>query len=151
MAVGGNGRLDEVLAAIKKLADGRLCATGPMEYAIAAALNGDRSHQEVFRAALRQRAELTTRRLNAIDGITAVAPAAAFYSMPRVALPPGTTDADYVLALLRATGVLCVYGSGFGTRPEDGFFRVVFLAPPDELSQIYDDIAEFTRTFLTPG
>ena len=40
------------------------------------------------------------------------------------------TDEDYVLALLRATGVLCVYGSGFGTRPEDGFFRVVFLASP---------------------
>ena len=53
--------------------------------------------------------------------------------MPKVALPPGVTDEDYVLALLRATGVLCVYGSGFGTKPEDGFFRVVFLASPAEL------------------
>jgi alanine-synthesizing transaminase len=148
MAVGRSERLDDVLAAIRKLADGRLCATGPMEYAIVAALTGDRSHQETFRAALRVRGDLTTARLNAIDGITAVAPTAAFYSMPRVALPPGTTDADYVLALLRATGVLCVYGSGFGTRPEDGFFRVVFLASPDELSAIYDDIGEFTKTFL---
>jgi alanine-synthesizing transaminase len=148
MAVGGDARLDEVLGAIKKLADGRLCATGPMEYAIAAALNGDRSHQQEFRDALRVRAELTTRRLNAIDGITAVAPSAAFYSMPKVDLPPGKTDADYVLGLLRATGVLCVYGSGFGTRPEDGFFRVVFLASPEELSSIYDDMAEFTREFL---
>ena len=68
--------------------------------------------------------------------------------MPRVALPPGKTDADYVLGLLRATGVLCVYGSGFGTRPEDGFFRIVFLASPEELSGIYDDIAAFTKTFL---
>ena len=68
--------------------------------------------------------------------------------MPRVALPPGKTDADYVLGLLRATGILCVYGSGFGTRPEDGFFRIVFLASPEELSGIYDDIAEFTGTFL---
>jgi alanine-synthesizing transaminase len=148
MAVGGDARLDEVLEAIKKLADGRLCATGPMEYAIVAALTGDRSHQQEFRDALRVRAELTTRRLNAIDGITAVAPSAAFYSMPRVDLPPGKTDADYVLGLLRATGVLCVYGSGFGTRPEDGFFRVVFLASPEELSSIFDDLAEFTRAFL---
>ncbi len=69
--------------------------------------------------------------------------------MPRVALPPGVTDADYVLALLRATGVLCVYGSGFGTAPQDGFFRVVFLAPPRELSEIYDAIAQFTEQFLT--
>jgi alanine-synthesizing transaminase len=149
MAVGGDPRLDDVLGAVKKLADGRLCATGPMEYAITAALNGDRSHQAEFRKELRVRAELTTERLNAIDGISAVAPSAAFYSMPRVALPPGKTDEDYVLGLLRATGILCVYGSGFGTRPEDGFFRVVFLASPAELSAIYDDIAEFTKTFLS--
>ena len=148
MAMGRTDRLDDVLDGVKKLADGRLCSTGPMEHAIVAALDGDRSHQETFRAALRERAELTTRRLNAMPGMRAVPPAAAFYSMPQVALPPGVTDQDYVLALLRETGVLCVYGSGFGTKPEDGFFRVVFLAPPDELSSIYDDIADFTRTFL---
>ena len=149
MAVGRSERLDDVLSAVKKLADGRLCTTGPMEHAIVAALDGDRSHQESFRKALRERAELTTRRLNAIDGITAVPPTAAFYSMPKVSLPPGVTDQDYVLALLRATGVLCVYGSGFGTRPEDGFFRVVFLASPRELGEIYDAIADFTRDFLS--
>jgi alanine-synthesizing transaminase len=148
LAVGGGPRLDDVVGAIKKLADGRLCATGPMEYAIVAALNGDRSHQHAFRTALRTRAELTTSRLNAIEGINVVAPTAAFYAMPRVALPRGKTDADFVLALLRATGILCVYGSGFGTKPEDGFFRIVFLASPDELSAIYDDIAAFSREFL---
>ena len=58
------------------------------------------------------------------------------------------TDEDYVLGLLRATGVLCVYGSGFGTAPADGFFRVVFLASPAELSEIYGLIADFTRDFL---
>lgn len=148
MAVGRTPRLDEVLAGVKKLADGRLCATGPTEYAIPAALNGDRSHEAGFRAALRERAALTVSRLNAIDGIHTVAPTAAFYAMPRVTLPPGVTDEDYVLALLRATGVLCVYGSGFGTKPEDGFFRVVFLAPLPELSDIYDLMGDFTRDFL---
>ena len=148
VAVGGTGRLDEVLTAIKKLADGRLCSTGPMQHAVVAALTGDRSHQTAFRAALRERGELTTRRLNAIEGMTAVAPSAAFYSMPRVSLPPGKTDEDYVLGLLRASGVLCVYGSGFGTDPRDGFFRVVFLASPPELDSIFDDMASFTRRFV---
>ena len=148
MAVGSTPRLDEVLAGVKKLADGRLCSTGPMEFAIPAALNGDRSHEAGFRAALRERADLTVSRLNAIPGMHTVAPAAAFYAMPQVTLPRGVTDEDYVLALLRATGVLCVYGSGFGTNPEDGFFRVVFLADPAELAGIYDLIAEFTRDFL---
>lgn len=148
LAAARTERLDDVLAGIKKLADGRLCCTGPMEHAVVAALTGDRTHQAAFRAALRERGELTTRRLNAIEGITAVAPSAAFYSMPRVKLPPGKTDEDYVLGLLRATGVLCVYGSGFGTDPQDGFFRVVFLASPSELEQIFDDIAAFTGEFL---
>jgi alanine-synthesizing transaminase len=53
-----------------------------------------------------------------------------------------------VLALLRATGVLCVYGSGFGAKPEDGYFRIVFLASPAELDEIYGLIADFTGEFL---
>jgi alanine-synthesizing transaminase len=148
MAVGSTPRLDGALRAIKKLADGRLCSPAPMQYAVTAALTGDRSHQEVFRHELRARATLTTERLNAIDGMRCVQPRGAFYAMPQVSLPPGSSDADYVLGLLRATGILCVYGSGFGTRPEDGFFRVVFLAPPAELGAIYDDIAGFTREYL---
>jgi alanine-synthesizing transaminase len=148
MAVGSTPRLDGLLAAIKKLADGRLCSPGPMQYAVVAALTGDRSHQASFRQELQARATLTTSRLNEIEGITCVAPKGAFYAMPRVALPPGRSDADYVRALLRSTGILCVYGSGFGTDPADGFFRVVFLAPPEELGHIYDDIAAFTEEFL---
>jgi len=148
MAVGTSPRLADVLAAVLKLADGRLCATVPMQFAITAALRGDRSHQVAFRQALRERAALTVSRLNAIPGMSCVAPTGAFYAMPKIDLPPGRTDEDYVLALLREAGVLCVYGSGFGTKPEDGFFRVVFLASPEELAAIYDTMAEFTRAYL---
>lgn len=148
LAVGRNPRLDDLLAAMKKLADGRLCSNGPTQHAIRPALLGDRSHQVAFRAALRERAELTTRMLNAIPGMSCVPPTAAFYAMPKVDLPPGRTDEEYIIGLLRATGVLCVYGSGFGTRPEDGFFRLVFLASPDELTDIFEKIAGFTRDFL---
>jgi alanine-synthesizing transaminase len=148
LAVGRSPRLDDLLAAMKKLADGRLCSNGPTQYAIAPALLGDRSHQDSFRQALRVRAELTARAFNAIPGMSCVAPAAAFYAMPKVELPPGVTDEQFIVGLLRATGVLCVYGSGFGTRPEDGFFRVVFLASPDELAGIFRDIEGYTREFL---
>ena len=148
MAVGKTPRLDSALAAIKKLADGRLCSPGPMQYGVVAALTGDRSHQATFRHELRARAELTATRLNAIPGMSCVAPQGAFYAMPRVELPDGRSDEDYVLALLRETGILCVYGSGFGTDPNDGFFRVVFLASLDALGSIYDDITAFTRTYL---
>ena len=148
MACGRSPRLNDVLSAVKKLADGRLCSTVPMQYAIAGALNGDRSHQPEFRKALKARADLTMSRLSAMPGVTCVAPTAAFYAMPRIALPPGRTDEDYVKALLHATGVLCVYGSGFGLPAEEGFLRIVFLAPLDELTEIYNLMAAFTAQYL---
>ena len=128
MAVAPTPRLNDALAAIKKLADGRLCSPGPMQYAIEAALRGDRSHQKAFNAALELRARLTADRMNAIPGMRCVMPRGAFYAMPQVSLPPGKTDEDFVLGLLRETGVLVVYGSGFGADPKDGAFRIVFLA-----------------------
>ena len=146
---GPSERLDDTLAAIKKLADGRLCANGPMQHGIVAALRGDRSHQAAFRAALRARADLTASRLNAIPGVSCAPPAAAFYAMPKIELPEGRTDEEYVLGLLRAPGVLCVYGSGFGLPAHEGFLRIVFLASPQELSGVYDAMAEFTGEFLS--
>ena len=148
MGIGRSPRLNMVVKAVAKLADGRLCSTLPMQYAITAALTGDRSHQVSFRAALKERAALTTDMLNAIPGVTSVAPTAGFYAMPRIALPKGRSDEDYVLALLRETGVLCVYGSGFGTAPEDGYMRVVFLASPEELRTTYGLMADFTKHYL---
>lgn len=148
MGIGRSPRLDDVVAAVAKLADGRLCSTVPMQFAVADALGGDRSHQVSFRAALKERATITAERLNAIPGVSCVTPTAGFYAMPKVTLPPGRTDEEYVLALLRATGVLCVYGSGFSMPAGDGFMRVVFLASPDDLREIYQLVADFTREYL---
>ena len=148
MAIGRSPRLDDVAAAVKKLADGRLCGTLPMQYAVEPALAGDRSHQVSFRKALKARADFTVDRLRGMPGVTCVAPTAAFYAMPRVALPPGRTDVDYVKALLHATGVLCVHGSGFGLPAEQGFLRIVFLASLEELGEIFDLMAAFTRDYL---
>jgi alanine-synthesizing transaminase len=147
MAIGRTPRLDDVAAAVRKLADGRLCSTVPMQYAVTAALTGDKSHQLSFRAALKARATLTGDSLRAMPGVTCMTPTAGFYAMPRVALPPGKTDEDYVLGLLRATGVLCVYGSGFGLPASEGYLRIVFLASLDELKAVYQLMADFTADF----
>jgi len=148
LVVSPTPRLDPVLAAIRKLADGRLCSPGPMQYAVSAALTGDRSHQASFRRALAERGELTARTFAAVPGMSCVAPHAAFYAFPSVSLPPGHTDEQFVLALLNATGVLVVHGSGFGMAPEEGYFRVVFLADPSELTSVYTDIISFTQEYL---
>ena len=52
-----------------------------------------------------------------------------------------------MLGLLRATGILCVYGSGFGLPADQGFFRIVFLASLDDSRAIYDDFAAFTGEY----
>jgi len=149
IGVGQSPRLDGLLAALKKLADGRLCSPGPAQHAVIAALTGDRSHQNELRRTLAERAEVTTRLLNAAPVVTCAPPVAAFYAMPRVALPPGRTDEEFVIALVRATGILCVHGSGFGMPPSEGFLRVVFLAPPAELAEIYTQIVAFAREFAS--
>jgi aspartate/methionine/tyrosine aminotransferase len=148
LAAGRSSRLDEVMAAIRKLADGRLCSVVPMQHAIAPALEGDRSHQVTFRAALKARAQMTADMMCAIPGISCTLPMAGFYAMPQVNLPRGKTDQDYVLSLLRATGVLTVHGSGFGLSPRDGFLRIVFLAALDELHHIYGLMREFSSEYL---
>jgi alanine-synthesizing transaminase len=148
LVVGGGDRLKDVLGGMTKLAEGRLCSTVPMQRAIVPALTGDRSHQAAFRTALRERAALVCARAGATPYTSCTMPKAAFYAMPKVELPPGVTDEQYVLGLLRATGVLCVHGSGFGMDPAEGYFRMVFLAPPAQLNEVWDLIGEFNKTFL---
>ena len=147
MVVATGKRLNNVLAAVKRLADGRLCTNGPMQHAVPAALDGDRSYQDKFRNQLRERANLTNQRLNEIEGISCVAPKAAFYALPKVELPPGKTDQDFVRGLLHETGILCVYGSGFGTDPSEGYFRIVFLDTLDKLNNHFKSIKTFTKMF----
>ena len=148
LSIGRSPRLDDVASAIRKLADGRLCSTIPMQYAVTAALTGDKSHQVRFRADLKLRATITAESLRAIPGVTCMTPTAGFYAMPRIPLPPGRTDEEYVLGLLRATGVLVVYGSGFGLPASQGYLRIVFLASPEELADVYRLMAGYTADFL---
>jgi aspartate/methionine/tyrosine aminotransferase len=53
-----------------------------------------------------------------------------------------------VLGLLRATGVLVVYGSGFGLPASEGYLRIVFLASPGELTEVYRLMADYTAEFV---
>lgn len=148
LSIGRSPRLDDVANAIRKLADARLCSTVPMQHAVTAALTGDKSHQVKFRADLKLRATLTADSLRAMPGVTCMTPTAGFYAMPRIPLPPGRTDEEYVLGLLRATGVLVVYGSGFGLPASEGYLRIVFLASPEELTEVYRLMADYTADFL---
>ncbi len=138
----GPGKLlAEYREAIHKFLRARLCANSPVQHAIVPALEGSQAHLDEVRRKLSKRRDLTVEQLNAIEGISCVAPAAAFYAFPR--LEVGEPDATFIPRLIEQTGVVVVPGSGFGQRPGTSHFRVVFLPPEEVLTRAYRQIQEF--------
>jgi alanine-synthesizing transaminase len=133
--------------AVNKLLRARLCAPHPQQYIVAPALNGDDSHLVEIMQKLTIRRNVTYEMLNQIPGISCVKPEGAFYAFPQIQLPEGISDEQFVLELLEETGVLVVYGSGFGQKPGTGHFRIVFLPDEDILRRSYTLIGEFTAKF----
>lgn len=149
IASGPEELLHDYIEAINKILRARLCANHPIQYAIKPCLDGDQSHlPEVIRK-LTSRRDLTFKRLNAIPGISLVAPEGAFYAFPK--LENVSDDRHWTTELMRATGVVVVPGTGFGQRPGTAHFRVVFLPPEATLSAAYDKIAEFQASYKNPA
>ena len=138
------GALDNYFEAIKKLCRLRLSNVGPTEVAIEAALNGPQKHVQELMKKLLPRRNLTYKRLNEMDGLSCVKPKGAFYCFPKIELSI-KSDKDFVLDLLKETGVLVVYGSGFGQKEGTNHFRVVFLPPEETLNSAFDKIEAFIK------
>jgi aspartate/methionine/tyrosine aminotransferase len=115
---------------------------------------GEPSHEQWAREkgevldALRRKAELLERGLNGVEGITCNRVAGAMYAFPRIALPPGTTDGEWCMALLEETGICVVDGTGFGQAPGTSHFRTTILPPLEELETVVTRIAEFHLSFV---
>ncbi len=132
--------------AVARMCRARLCASTPMQAAVAAAIDGPKDHLKDLIAKLTRRRDLTVERLNAIDGVRCVPPRGAFYAFPSV--DTGETrepDEKLVARLIRETGVVVVHGSGFGPGLGKAHFRIVFAPTEDVLSRAYDRIAGFLR------
>ncbi|MCK4716155.1 MAG: aminotransferase class I/II-fold pyridoxal phosphate-dependent enzyme [Candidatus Marinimicrobia bacterium] len=135
--------------AINKLLRARLCSPHPQQYMIAPALNGDDNHLPKMMAKIQRRRDITFEMLNVIPGISCVKPGGAFYAFPQIQLPEGIDDEQYVIGLLEETGVLVVYGKGFGQKPGTNHFRIVFLPDDNTLIRSYKLIRNFTEKFYT--
>ncbi|MFH1809170.1 MAG: aminotransferase class I/II-fold pyridoxal phosphate-dependent enzyme [Pseudomonadota bacterium] len=141
---GPEKQLRPFIDAMQKITRARLCANHPMQFAIAPALDGDQSHLVEVKRKLTARRDLTVRMLNEIPGVSCVKPRGAFYAFPRIEL--GVEDKPFVEDMLRATGVVCVHGSGFGQKPGTAHFRIVFLPPEDVLTRSYQAMATFVAS-----
>lgn len=145
IASGPERKMRDYIEAMQKILRARLCASHPMQYAIAPALDGDQSHLISVKAKLTARRDLTVKALNAIPKISCVAPQGAFYAFAKIDL--GVDDLTFISDLLRATGVVVVHGSGFGQRPGTQHFRVVFLPPEETLKRAYAALADFAAGY----
>ncbi|MBI3098967.1 MAG: aminotransferase class I/II-fold pyridoxal phosphate-dependent enzyme [Planctomycetes bacterium] len=137
--------LEGVRDGAARLGRARLCSNHPIQQAFLAGLTGPMDFLPGVIAKLRERAALTTKRLNAIPGLSCVAPQAAFYAFPKIEKSAWKDDQAFVLDLLEATGILTVHGAGFSSALDGPYFRIVFLLPTAELETAYDAMGKFMR------
>ncbi len=141
------GKLKEVKEGIEKEARIRVSANTPVQRAGIEALNGPQGHIAQLVRKLKQRRDYSWKRVNEIEGMTCTKPEAAFYLFPNIhALRDRwKTDLDFVLDLLRETGVLLVHGSGFDPVYGTEHVRAVFLPPIETLSEAFDELDRFMK------
>lgn len=133
----------ELISAIGRLASGRLCSPTPAQYAVKPALEEHRECILEFVSELKKRRDFSVERIRAIEGLSCMTPEAAFYLMVKVDDMGGRGDEQFVLDMLEASGVLVVHGSGFGSAPDAGYFRLVYLATEQTLSSAFSEISRF--------
>lgn len=142
----GKGKvLDGLKLGIEKQCRIRLCANTPVQIAGAAALNGPQDFVKDIVIRLKERRDYAFKRLNEIEGITTAKPEGAFYIFPKI-LEIGRrwkTDMEFVIELLKQTGILTVNGSGFDPLYGKDHVRIVFLPPCKELEEAFNKLEQF--------
>ncbi len=141
-----SARARELMEAIARLAGGRLCSPTTAQYAIRPALHGNRRSIDEFKEEIRRRRDLAANRVARIEGLSCSIPEAAFYLMIKVDDMGDRDDERFVLDLLEASNVLVVHGSGFGSNPQAGYFRLVYLADEELLSSAFNAIERALKT-----
>jgi len=141
------GKLRHVWDGIERMSRVRLCASTPTQMAGIEALTGPQEHIGEMVAKLRLRRDFAWKRINAIPRLAATKPPGAFYLFPKIQLhgTKWSTDSEFVMELLKETGVLVVHGSGFDPAYGSEHFRAVFLPEEAMLSEALDAIEGFVK------
>ncbi|MFA6328378.1 MAG: aminotransferase class I/II-fold pyridoxal phosphate-dependent enzyme [Candidatus Micrarchaeia archaeon] len=144
LALHGPG-MEGMRGALAKLCNQRLSVNWEMQRGALAAFTMPPVHLEAFRSELRKRRDIVYKGLNEIPGMHCARPKAAFYSFPKIETDKFADDRAFVYAMLEDTGVLVVPGMGFSPVLDGKYFRLVFLAPPEELHEAIGKMARFVE------
>ena len=151
MVVSGDKRpARDYIEGLDMLANMRLCANVPGQWAIQTALGGYQSINDLVGEGgrLRRQRDLAYELLTAIPGVTCVKPQAALYMFPRLDpdMYPIADDRQFFMELLEATRVMLVQGTGFNW-PHTDHFRMVFLPHEADLREAIGRIAKFLEAY----
>ncbi|WP_262849188.1 pyridoxal phosphate-dependent aminotransferase [Mumia quercus] len=135
---------------LNMLANMRLCPNVPSQYAIATALGGRQSINDLLLPGgrLLEQRNRAYELLTAIPGVTCVKPQGALYMFPRLdpAVYPIDDDEKFAYELLREQKLLVVQGTGFNW-PTPDHFRLVTLPRVEDLEDAIGRIARFLETY----
>ncbi|GDY56166.1 hypothetical protein SVIO_067890 [Streptomyces violaceusniger] len=135
------------------LANMRLCANMPAQHAVATALGGRQSINDLVLPGgrLLEQRDTAYELLTQIPGVTCVKPKGALYAFPK--LDPKVykikDDRQMVLDLLRAEKIMIVHGTGFNW-PEPDHFRIVTLPGKKDLADAVTRIGNFLDGYGQP-
>lgn len=147
MVLSGNRRcMRDFVYGINMLSNMRLCSNVPAQSVVQTALGGYQSVERYVEPGGRvyEQRNYVYEALNAIDGITAVKPKAAFYIFPKIDVKKFniTDDEQFALDLLHEKRILITRGGGFNW-PEPDHFRIVYLPRMEVLREAMTDLADF--------
>ena len=133
--IGYGGGPEWLIAAIRKYMGQTTSNPASIsQWAAVAALDGDQSFLEGWRATYAKRRDRLVSRLNAMPGISCLTPPGAFYAFADVS-EVTDDDAEFALRFLEETGVATVPGSAFHVP---GHIRISYAAALSELEDAMD-------------
>jgi len=132
------------------LANMRMCANVPAQYAIQTSLGGYQSIRDLTKPGgrLYEQRTFCWERVNRIPGVSCVKPRAALYCFPKLDLKKFhiRDDQKFIYDFLVAKRVLLVQGRGFNW-PEPDHFRIVFLPNLEDLKAALDGLEIFLEEY----
>ncbi|MCC7571727.1 aminotransferase class I/II-fold pyridoxal phosphate-dependent enzyme [Candidatus Micrarchaeota archaeon] len=140
LAFHGDG-LEKLKQATQKLANARLCTNWEIQRGAISAFTEPYDIEPVLNQFKLQR-DVAYNILNETKNVETVKPEGAFYMFIKIK-GPWKTDTEFVLDLLKNTGILVVPGSGFSPIIKEKCFRIVFLPNSEVLSGAMNKIKDF--------
>ncbi|KAF5400211.1 Glutamic--pyruvic transaminase [Paragonimus heterotremus] len=158
----------DVQAQLYKLLSARLCSPVLGQAMVGCFVNPPEKHEPSYNSytserdsilgQLKLKAEMMTKMLNSLPGMSCNVVQGAMYAFPRIHLPPRAVQAAeerglkpdffYCVQFLEEKGVCFVPGSGFGQVDGTYHFRVTILPPVEKIKHVLECLKDFHTAFM---